>query len=251
MLKVLHIDIETSPNKVYSWGLFNQNIAINQIVEPGYTLCFAAKWDKEKEVIFKSTHHDGEENMVRQAWYLLDEADAVCTYNGEKFDMPTLHREFLLMGLGPPSPYRNIDLIRTVRRKFKMASNKLDYVAQQLGIGAKVKHRGMELWKECMDGEDAAWEEMKTYNIEDTYITEKLYHRLLPWISHHPNHALFIDEDKKVCPNCGSNNLHYRGTEHTLTMSYRRIFCNDCGSWARERTNCLDKEKKQTILKGA
>ena len=43
-MNILLIDIETAPNKVYTWGLWNQNVSLNQIDEVGYTLCWAATW---------------------------------------------------------------------------------------------------------------------------------------------------------------------------------------------------------------
>ena len=48
--KVLVIDIETSPNVVYAWGLWDQNIGISQVIEPSRVLCFAAKWVGQKKV---------------------------------------------------------------------------------------------------------------------------------------------------------------------------------------------------------
>lgn len=53
-LRLLMLDIETSPNLAAVWGLFNVNIGINQIIKPGGTLCWAAKWYGEKEIMFSS-----------------------------------------------------------------------------------------------------------------------------------------------------------------------------------------------------
>ena len=150
-MKVLFLDIETAPNKVYCWGLWNQNISINQIVEPGYTICFAAKWENSKKIHFHSMQKNGIKRMVKEAHKLLEEADAVVHYNGKKFDIPTLNREFLLAELQPPSGYSEVDLYSAVKKKFRFASNKLDYVSSELGIGNKVQHKGMGLWTDCMD----------------------------------------------------------------------------------------------------
>ena len=64
-MKILYLDIETAPNLVFTWGLFNQNIGLNQIVKPGYTLCFAAQWEGKKEIVFSSVHGDGNELMMQ------------------------------------------------------------------------------------------------------------------------------------------------------------------------------------------
>ena len=46
-MKILLLDIETAPNIVHSWGLWQQNIGLPQIVKSGYTICWSAKWYKE------------------------------------------------------------------------------------------------------------------------------------------------------------------------------------------------------------
>lgn len=248
MIKLLHLDIETAPNKVYSWGLFKQNIAINQIVEPGYTLCWAAKWHHHKEIMFESVMNS-EKQMLERMFKLLDEADAVVHYNGKKFDIPTLNKEFIQLGLGVPSPYHQIDLYQVVKKQFRFPSNKLDYVAKALGLGSKVKHIGMELWNKCMEGDEKAWKQMERYNKQDVRLLPKLYERLLPWIKDHPNHALYMDTDRPVCTNCGSHKVQSRGEQHnTRTQSYKRYQCTSCNTWLRGRYTELSLEKRKSVL---
>lgn len=233
--KLLYLDLETAPHLCMAWGLFNQTIRVNQISEPGYTLCWAAAWEHSKSrVMFRKR---GSEDFLTKLWHLMDEADAICTYNGERFDLPVCNREFLEVEWSPPSPYKSIDLYKTVKKKFRFASNKLDFVCQTLGIGAKVQHKGQELWTECMEGDQKAWELMKRYNREDVRLLPRLYQHLLPWIEDHPNHALYIDTDRPVCTNCGSESLQSRGTVKSKTQVYRRFCCNDCGTWQRSRQN--------------
>lgn len=249
-MRILLLDIETSPNKVYVWGLFKQNVALNQIDEPGYTLCWAAKWVGEKEMMFASLHADGKEKMLKTIYDLIEEADAVIHYNGTRFDMPTLNQEFLSLRWAPPASYVNIDLLLTARKRFRLPSNKLNYVAGFLGLGSKVEHKGMMLWRECMAGDDKAWKTMERYNKGDVTLLEKVYKTLLPWITNHPNHALFSSSDKAVCPNCGGSHLQKRGYHHTKTLSYQRYQCQGCGTWSRKRTNDMAKEKRASVLVG-
>ena len=42
--KVLYVDIETKPLKVWAWGTFNQNIPLNMIIEDWSVLSWSAKW---------------------------------------------------------------------------------------------------------------------------------------------------------------------------------------------------------------
>ena len=232
-MKILVIDIETRPNLAHVWGLWDQRVGLNQIVEVGTVICFAAKWHKSSKVEFASDYHDGHDAMVKRAWTLLEDADAVVHYNGKAFDMKHLQREFLLAGLPPPSPWVDIDLLLTVRQQFKFASNKLDHIASELGIGTKMAHEGFDLWRKCMADDKAAWGRMKRYNVQDVRLTETLYDRLMPWIKSHPNRALY-DSRPDTCPKCGGSSLHARGTHKTKTRAYRRFQCQDCGSWCTE-----------------
>jgi predicted RNA-binding Zn-ribbon protein involved in translation (DUF1610 family) len=179
---------------------------------------------------------DGRTDMLEKAHELLNEADIVVTYNGRKFDVPTLNKEFLEGGWNPPAPYKQVDLYQTARRQFRFASNKMDHLAKSLGFRTKVRHSGHELWVRCMEGDEAAWKTMQRYNKRDVLILDKLYHRMLPWIVGHPNVALFTDPVEDVCcPNCGSKKVQRRGMAKTKTLAYHRYQCTACGSWSRAR----------------
>ena len=130
-------DAETSPLTVYSWGLWQQNISIGQIIDSSFVMCWAAKWLGTDQILFDSVKRSGKKKMLLRLYKLLDEADAVIHYNGSKFDVPVVNKEFLLQGWNPPSSYQQIDLLKTARQRFKFPSNKLDYVANALGFGKK------------------------------------------------------------------------------------------------------------------
>lgn len=230
-MKILLLDIESSPNTAHVWGLWQQNVSINQLMESSYVLCYAAKWYGEKEVMFDSVHKSRPKTMLKGIHGLLNDADAVVHYNGTKFDIPTLNKEFLLHSFNPPSPYKQIDLLRVVRSNFRFPSNKLDYVAQRLNLGKKHEHEGHELWVKCMNGDKDAWKRMEKYNIQDVVLLENLYGHLLPWIKSHPNHNLF--SDGHVCPNCSSSSLQRRGTAISATGTYQRYQCRSCGTWSQ------------------
>lgn len=181
-MKILLLDIETTPMQVYTWGLWDQNIGINQIIKHTEMMCFGAKWLGKKQVTFKSAHHHGKQEMLETLHKMMDEADILVGWNSAAFDHKHIRREFLEAGLAPPSETKDLDLMSIVKANFLFPSNKLDYVAQKLGVGAKVKHSGFELWIDCMDGKDKAWREMKKYQIQDVELLDKLYNVLLPWL---------------------------------------------------------------------
>jgi DNA polymerase elongation subunit (family B) len=237
--RILFIDIETAPHTGYFWALFKQNIALSQIKETGRTLCLAWRWMGSGKGTGYVSELDGREAMLTKAHELLSEADIVVTYNGDKFDVPTLNKEFIETGRSPPAPHKSVDLYKTAKRKFRFASNKMDHLAKRLGLPVKVRHQGFELWVQCMAGEPKAWSKMERYNKRDVVILEKLYERMLPWIVNHPNVTLYQNDAagtaKPACPNCGSKKVQARGTTITRSVVYKRFHCTSCWTWSRSR----------------
>lgn len=162
---------------------------------------------------------------------LLDAADAVVTFNGDHFDLPTLNKDFLIEGQGPPEPYQSIDLYKVVKRKFKFPSNKLTYVTDRLGLGGKVPHEGHTLWVKVMAGDEKARKTMEKYNKGDVILTEKLYDKVLPWIPNHPNRLLFAGD---ACVRCSSGVLTKRGFYYTASAAYQTYRCSSCGGYQRD-----------------
>lgn len=246
--KILTLDIETKPMTVYSWGLFNQNHSIDQIVGHGGMICFAAKWLGSKEVLFYSDFHDGYETMVQAAHGLLSEADIVIGYNSDRFDIKKINNEFFKSGLKPPRPFKSIDLIKTNKGRFDLPSRKLDYLVRTAGIGKKVTHTGFQLWLDCMAGDPAAWELMKRYCIGDVKVTEKAYLTLLPWLTNAPHLGMWTGEIFS-CPYCGGKRLERAGIAHTLVQQYELYQCQSkhCGGWVRGVTRKQDPTRTRAI----
>lgn len=224
--KILVIDIETRPALAYIWGAFKENIGHEQVVHPGGIICFAAKWVGSPEVFFYSEWTHGRAEMLREAHRLLEESDAVITYNGDKFDLPKLQGEFLLDGLPPLKPLTSIDALKAVKKNgFLM--NRLAFIGPLLRVGGKIKHEGFSLWSKVIDGDEKAQDKMKKYNIQDVALLEKLYLKIRPYIKNHPH----MGEKKSECGACGSNRVQSRGFRRTKVYRIQRLQCQSCGSW--------------------
>lgn len=192
-------------------------------------LCWAAKWHGEDVAYWSSTNLTSKKKMLKEMYDMLEEADAVVTYNGNGFDLKILNKEFALQGWAPPAPYKSIDLLRTVRKQFRFTSNKLDHLAERFGLGRKAQHNGHQMWLDCMAGDQEAWDIMEEYNLQDVWLLEALYDRILPWIHNHPTQGAY--DESLCCSNCGSKNFQWRGWRRTKTRKYRRAQCKDCGTW--------------------
>lgn len=227
--KVLVLDIETAPAQCFVWSLRPDYIAPAQIIEPSRVLCFAAKWTTDTKVQ-SYDERNGREQMIAEAWRLLDEADVVITYNGPKFDIPHLQREMVELGYGPPSPWIDVDLLAEVRRNFRFLSNKLGSVLDSLGLDSKEDPGGFATWRGVLAGDAKAWDRMLHYCKADVAVTHDLMVYLSGWIR--LPHAGLFTGDMRGCHSCGARTLTPDGIVRTKTQAYLRLVC-DCGAHNR------------------
>lgn len=252
--KVLLLDIETSPIISYTWGLFDQNVALNQIVKDWHVLSFAAKWLGEKKVFYQDQRSvkniENDKELLKEVWKLMDEADVLLTQNGVKFDIKKLNARFVINGLQPPSSFKNIDTLKIAKKYFGFTSNKLEYMTDKLCIEhKKSKHKkfsGFDLWAECLKGNKEAWDEMKDYNIQDILSLEELYNKLSPWDNSAINFNLYNEDLVNACK-CGSEDFKRNGYYYTAVGKFQRYKCTKCGSEIRDRKNLLSKDKKEML----
>jgi len=237
--KILILDIETSPTVAYVWGLFDQNISIDQIVSDSYVLCWAAKWYGKKEILFDSIfkyptfkkNPSSDLEIAKSAHKLMSEADIIVAHNGNSFDFKWLNYIFLKHGLDPVPPYKTVDTLQVARGNFYFTSNKLDFISQRLGVGAKVKHEGFGLWTKCMAGDPEAWKRMEKYNRGDVLVLEGVYTKLRPFMKKHPR----VTDHNFKCPLCGSKRLIQNGFLTNTTGKFQRYKCTDCGRWTHDK----------------
>jgi hypothetical protein len=227
--KILFLDIETKPAIVASFGIRDQHLTHKQILQDGGTICVGLSWLGEKKVRVVSEWEHGYREMLEEVHAALNEADAVATYNGARFDIPKLQGNFLIAGMLPPQPPTQIDIFKTVR-KMGLICNKLDYVAPLLGLGSKVKHEGLEMWLSVMDGCPKARKKMAKYCAQDVRLLKDVYERVLPYIDNHPRIGM---RHGFKCPNCGLDAMTSQGWKTTRTTRVQSLKCTSCGSWTQ------------------
>lgn len=255
--RILIIDVETSPIESYTWGIWDQNVGLEQIKTEWSIISFAAKWLEEKRVYYSDTsgkgpsHIRNDRKLLGQIWELLDDADIVVAQNGVSFDVKKINARLLMHGFAPYSPIRVVDTLSTARKHFGFTSNKLQWLTEHLTDHPKSKHKkfpGFDLWKECLADNPKAWKEMKKYNIQDVLGTEKLYLKLRAWIAQHPNLGSYSEGTLPLCPKCGSVSVQARGFAVTQHGKYQRYSCNDCGGWSRGKIMLHSLTKRRSLL---
>lgn len=234
-VKILTLDIETSPIIAYTWGpKWETNII--EFLEQSKIICYSAKWLDGKQITKALPDYSGykkgkvdDKKIVKDIHTLLDAADIVVTQNGVQFDIKTLNARFLEHGLPPPSPYKQIDTKLEAKKYLRLPSHKLDDMGEYFHIGRKLEHEGFNLWLKCINGDMSAWNLMKKYNAQDVRLTEDFYIKIRPFMKTHPNITLYREEGS--CPKCGSGHYQNRGFYTLTSAKYKRAQCQDCGGW--------------------
>lgn len=249
------MDIETAPILGYVWGLWDNNVALNQIKSDWHILAWAAKWlgDPPNKIIYqdqrKAKNIENDKELLKGIWKLMDEADIIITQNGKAFDEKKLNARFILNGFKPPSSYKHVDTKLIASKKFGFTSNKLEYMSDKLCTKyKKLKHKkfpGFELWTECLKGNIQAWNEMEVYNKHDVLSLEELYNKFQPW-DNSINYNLYTDTESTIC-SCGSTSFSKNGRCFTSKGSYQRYTCKDCGAEVRGNNNLFSKEKRTSL----
>ncbi len=249
-MRILILDIETSPMIAFMWKMWRENVGLNQLIANSYIIGFAAKWHGEKEIIYddlrgasqNDRRKENDKRLVGKLAALLDEADAVVAHNGRDFDLRVIQARMFNYAMDPPSSYRTIDTKLVAVRNFRLPSYKLEYLTDKFNKKyKKLKHEkfpGFELWKETIWlNNPAAWEEMEKYNKYDVLATEELYFgRMVDWDS---SINFYAYQDACIC---GSYKHKKRGFARLNGGTYQRYKCLNCGREFRD-TKSLSRAK--------
>lgn len=247
--KILMLDIETLPIEALVWDVWKQNIYMEQIEKDWSVLCYSAKWLFSPKVLGQvvtpaEAKEHSDRSLMIGLWELMNEADIIVTHNGNQFDLKKLNWRFFVNGFPKPMYYQSIDTKKIATDTFAATYNKLDWIAQVLGIGRKIE-TDFKWWKECHDGNEKFLKMMLKYNKWDVNLEEEVYLKMRPWMDKHPNMNVFaVDSDVPHCPACGSDDIHWNGKYTTPLGLYEAFRCQKCGAIGRST-------RKQYKLAGA
>ena len=253
MPKILILDLESLPILAYTWGVWDQNVSMDQIKKDWCVLSWAAKWLYSTETmgdILTPTEAEmrDDKRIMQGLWNVVDKADVVIAHNAKNFDIKKMNARFIVNKIKPPRFFRVIDTLQVARGQFGFTMNKLDYINKILGLEQKIKTE-FKLWSDCDEGDPVALKKMMEYNIRDVVCLEEAYLILRPWIKSHPNIGLLMDENIEVCATCGSRYITWDGNYYyTIVGKYSTYRCDDCGAVGRSRITALSLGKRQSLL---
>jgi DNA polymerase elongation subunit (family B) len=251
--KILFFDIETAPITSYVWGLFDQNIGLNQVIEDWFVLSFAARYQGETEYHYFDQRSvmpvQNDEDLLKSIHEVLSGADVLIGHNSVKFDFRKLNARFIKYGLQPLNHFIHIDTLKIARKHFSFTSNKLSYLAEYLKCEIKKsEHKefdGMSLWTECLKNNQRAFEVMEQYNKTDVDVLEIVYNKLAPWEPSINFQAFYFGT---IC-SCGHTKFFKDGFRYTRQGKFQVFRCHNCSKTFTAKENLIDKDLRKTFFK--
>lgn len=233
VLKRLYFDIETSPNIVYSWNIgYNLNIDYNNIIQERAVICICYKWENDNKVYYLNWDRGDDCEMIYRFYDIIMEADEIVGHNSDRYDIKWFRTRCLYHGILNMPDFKSIDTLKLSRTQFRFNSNRLDYIAQFLGLGRKMDTGGFELWKSVINNDPKALIKMIDYCKQDVLILEKVYKRLEGYSKPKTHMGLLKNNDKCSCPRCASTNhiLSKRRISSLGVLKYQ-LQCKNCGTY--------------------
>ena len=138
---IILIDIETSPTLGWVWGRFDQRLNQAQIEQEQFILSWSAQRLGKKYSLVGSVitpdevRNEDDSRLVQELAEILDQADVIIAHNGKAFDCKVIKARMCFWGIQPPSHYRIEDTLLVARSELKFPSNRLESLAQYLGLG--------------------------------------------------------------------------------------------------------------------
>ena len=230
--KRLFFDIEVSANIGFFWQSgYKLNIGPENIIKERAIICICYKWEDDKTV--HSLHWDAKQDdkkLLQQFIKVINDSDEAVGHNGDRFDLSWIRTRCLFHKIDMFPNYVTIDTLKIARQKFRFNSNKLNYIADFLGIGEKIK-TDFGLWKKIMLNKDPiAMAAMIKYCQKDVVLLEKVYKELAKHTVNKTHYGVIFGGDRGSCPECGSDTLKIQNRRVSASGVRKIQFqCTTCG----------------------
>ena len=230
-IKRLFFDIETSPNIVYTWRAgWNITVTPESIIEERRIICVSYKWENKPKIHRLSWDKSQcDKQMIIDFLKVLNQADEVIAHNGDRFDIKWLRTRCIFHRIPMFPAYRSLDTLKKAKSGFYFNSNKLDYIAKFLNVGAKMETGGYDLWKEVMKNNFEALETMGQYCDQDVLVLEAVYQEMKNYFKQNTHQGVLDGKIKFSCPSCGSEKIDYLKMLSTPAGTVKRVMkCKPC-----------------------
>lgn len=181
--------------------------------------------------------HLNDKIITEAAYEILYDADEIVTHNGKRFDLKVLNTRLAYHGFPPLPKIHHVDTMTAAKSGLSLYSNSLDAVAKFYGCESKIEFKNKwDMWYRIAFKLNSKKDlnDMTAYCKQDVEVLEQIYKKLRPHHGHHSvNKNNWIDPEKLVCPTCGSDHLHSNGIRIAGNVKYKRMHCQECGTWSK------------------
>lgn len=244
-------DIEVTPNIGVFWQpSYSTSITYDQILQERQIICLSAKkeggkvfnlaWDAPKDLKdFIFGKNDRDRKIIEEFAKIARETDDLVAHNGDRFDWKWITARAIRLGIEMPKEIVSTDTLKEAKKHFRFNSNRLDYLAQYLGVGGKTNTGGLQLWKDVISGDKKALSKMVRYCNNDVIILEKVFNKLKPYIKN----KTAVSDDRMECAECGKRMSKQR--ERRLASGLKKVVlhCEKCGKYKTIPLSKYEKEK--------
>jgi len=153
----------------------------------GFMISWAMKDDGKKIISDSLTRKDFQDagfddpdkRIVGSMVETLNEFDIITFHFGEYFDAPFARSRAIYYNLPFPEygSLAKIDTWKWAKRNLKLHSNRLDAIAEYLGVNSKT-HLNPAIWRRASRGDIDAVQYILKHNKMDVVTLEKVYHKL-------------------------------------------------------------------------
>ena len=231
-IKRLFFDIETSPMIAYTWRIgWKLNIGTDNIIEDWKIICISYKWQHEDKVRnFRWDKNKCDKQMLIDFIAVMNSADECIAHNGDRFDVKKIRTRCIFHRIPMFPSYKTLDTLKKAKSGFNFNSNRLDYIAKFLGVGAKLVHEGFQMWVKCMQGDKQALDAMVEYCDMDIIVLEDVYLTMENYMLPNTHSGVINNNLKYSCPRCSSENVELlKNTVTAMGTIKRKMECSDCG----------------------
>ncbi len=233
MIKRLFLDIETSPcigsfwRPGYNLRLTNDNIEIHARI-----ITAAWKWEGQDKVHSAewrgAQFEECDKQIIETVVPLMNEADEVIAHYGDGFDVPWIRTRALYHGI-VTGVWKTVDTHTWAKKHFNLPTNKLDDIAEYLGLGRKLPTK-YDLWRAITFRADKqAQKDMVEYNKHDVELLELVWDYLRHYVAPPTHQGVYDQKEKWTCPECGAEpKRRQRPVTSAKGIVTHQMYCGVC-----------------------
>jgi DNA polymerase elongation subunit (family B) len=236
-MKLLFYDIEVALQLGYFYDQWNTNIPGHKIKHRGFLLSAAWKWHGKDKIYsvsllddpkrFKKNYRD-DFHIVKTLAEQINEADAICAFNGDNFDIRELNTGLVLHGQRPLHQAVQIDPYKIAKKHFRFkGGNSLRNLCHVLGVSCEKLKVDDDIWIKAAEGDVKALKFVEKRCMSDIPTMIEVYEKLKPFAPAKINMNHFVKE-VDVCPSCGHPEFVKYGVMYLQSGPKQQWQCQKC-----------------------